>query len=555
MKARILTLLLFASFCAFAQKKLDSLVSLLKTDKEDTTKVLHLNAVAGLCYRSGNYDTSLYYSHSAVKLANKINFKKGAAAAYSNIGVVHSSRAENTEALEYYAKALKLDEELGDRSGMGKRLSNMGVVYRNMGNYPKALDHYLRALKIGKELGDKPAIANRLANLGIIYKDQGDYLKALDHYFQALKIDEELGSKYGVAKEYTNIGNVYDEQDDYAKALEYYLKGIKLAEEIEHKSLMTNLYGNIGNVYNQQASVIEPDSAALRNKLQEQALHYYLKCLRLAEEMQEKSRMSIQLGNIGLLYNEQLKTEKSPAKKAELLASALHYFSRARRMSEELGEKYDIARHYGNIGALYVLQKNYKAAYDHLYRALALDDSLGALDYMKTWYAHLSELYERSNIPLPDSIGGKVLNPEQMRLRALYYHKRYIALRDILFSEENKKQLVRKEMNYEFEKKEASTRAEQEKKDAVAAEEKKRQFFVLILVSFVLLLVAVIAIVIFRSLRTTRKQKIEIENQKHLVEEKQKEILDSIHYAKRIQTALITNENYINKNLTRLQKN
>lgn len=31
------------------------------------------------------------------------------------------------------------------------------------------------------------------------------------------------------------------------------------------------------------------------------------------------------------------------------------------------------------------------------------------------------------------------------------------------------------------------------------------------------------------------------------VEEKQKEILDSIHYAKRIQTALLTSEKYIEK--------
>ena len=39
---------------------------------------------------------------------------------------------------------------------------------------------------------------------------------------------------------------------------------------------------------------------------------------------------------------------------------------------------------------------------------------------------------------------------------------------------------------------------------------------------------------------------------KELVEEKQKEILDSIRYAKRIQTALITSEKYIERNINRL---
>jgi uncharacterized protein YlzI (FlbEa/FlbD family) len=46
-----------------------------------------------------------------------------------------------------------------------------------------------------------------------------------------------------------------------------------------------------------------------------------------------------------------------------------------------------------------------------------------------------------------------------------------------------------------------------------------------------------------------------IEQQKYLVEEKQKEILDSIHYARRIQTALLPTERYVDKTLTRLMAN
>lgn len=46
------------------------------------------------------------------------------------------------------------------------------------------------------------------------------------------------------------------------------------------------------------------------------------------------------------------------------------------------------------------------------------------------------------------------------------------------------------------------------------------------------------------------EQKSEIEKQKHLVDDKQKEILDSINYAKRIQTALMANSNLMSANLT-----
>jgi class 3 adenylate cyclase len=44
-----------------------------------------------------------------------------------------------------------------------------------------------------------------------------------------------------------------------------------------------------------------------------------------------------------------------------------------------------------------------------------------------------------------------------------------------LINDENKKQLVQQQMQYDFDKKEAATKAEQDKKDAVAQEEAKRQ--------------------------------------------------------------------------------
>ena len=70
----------------------------------------------------------------------------------------------------------------------------------------------------------------------------------------------------------------------------------------------------------------------------------------------------------------------------------------------------------------------------------------------------------------------------------------------------------------------------------------------------IVLAVVIIVLIVFKTLRTTRKQKQIIERQKELVEEKQKEILDSIRYAKRIQEALLTSQSYIERNLQRLKQ-
>ncbi len=107
-------------------------------------------------------------------------------------------------------------------------------------------------------------------------------------------------------------------------------------------------------------------------------------------------------------------------------------------------------------------------------------------------------------------------------------------------------------MQYEFDKKDAATKLEQEKKEAVTqAESRKQQAIIWGICGFLLLVVA-FAIFVYRSFLQKKKINIEITKQKHIIEEKQKEILDSIYYARRIQRALITSEAYIERNLNKL---
>ncbi|MGZ4057150.1 MAG: hypothetical protein ACXVPM_19735, partial [Bacteroidia bacterium] len=76
------------------------------------------------------------------------------------------------------------------------------------------------------------------------------------------------------------------------------------------------------------------------------------------------------------------------------------------------------------------------------------------------------------------------------------------------------------------------------------------------------LFIFIIAVLIYRNLLKNKKQKRIIEEQKVLVDkayetlhEKNKEVIDSINYASRIQRALITSDKYIATQLNRLMKN
>ncbi|MBK8368954.1 MAG: hypothetical protein IPL10_16615 [Bacteroidetes bacterium] len=75
-----------------------------------------------------------------------------------------------------------------------------------------------------------------------------------------------------------------------------------------------------------------------------------------------------------------------------------------------------------------------------------------------------------------------------------------------------------------------------------------------------LLLVIGFSVFVFNRFRVTQKQKKVIEEQKGLVDkayeqlhEKNKEVMDSITYARRIQRALLTPETYIDRSLNKLQ--
>ena len=97
-------------------------------------------------------------------------------------------------------------------------------------------------------------------------------------------------------------------------------------------------------------------------------------------------------------------------------------------------------------------------------------------------------------------------------------------------------------MNFEFEKKESVAKEEQAKQVII------RNAFI---AGFALMLI--MAIIVFRGYRNKQKANQAISEQKELVELKNKEITDSIHYAKRIQNAHLPSKEYISKKLNELK--
>jgi serine phosphatase RsbU (regulator of sigma subunit) len=504
-------LLLLYSSILFAQsgKIIDSLKNSLKTEKSDSNKVNTLNAICKKLYKNGSYDTSFIYATHALTLAKQLDYKKGVATAYLNSGIVYWYLFNFKKALEYDSTALIVFTEIGDKPLMANCLSNIGNIYIERGTYSKALECFTQALNLSEEAGNKYLSANNLKYIGSIYTDQGNYSKALEYDLKALGIYQNIGNKPGTAADLSNIGIIYDGMGNYTKSLEYHLKALAIDSELQDKTGIAADYSEIGIIYHE-------------TKKYPQALLYDFKALAIENELQDKQGIANSLGNIGNIYTDQGN-----------YSGGLDYNFKAIAINRELGNYNDIAINFCNIGNISTKLKNYKQAQANLDSALRISKKIGEKDIIKNIYGALATL---------DSVEGNYH-------ASLEDFKKYISYRDSLVNEANTKKTVQAEMNFEFEQKQATEKAEQEKKDAIAEQENKKQLIIRnsFIAGFALMLA--LAFFIFRGYRQKQKANEIIKTQKAVVEEKQKEILDSIHYAQRIQHALLASNKLLDKNL------
>lgn len=266
MKALLIFLLLSASmlFC-FGQRKgqpeLDSLLPLLKSKGEDSTRVQLLNEIANI-YPYINPDEGLKFGRSALELSEKISWERGMADSYASMGSNHANKADYANALDNDYKALKIFEKLNDKSRQAVLLQNIGIVMHRSKNQEKSLEYYAKSLALYETLGNRSgqaAIYSNMANAYYTLK-QGD--KVLENNLKSLHLYEELKDLGGTARLLGNIANFYAEEGDFNHAMVYYFDALRKETALGNKDGVTRNMGNIGETYLDlsKQKIITPDS-------------------------------------------------------------------------------------------------------------------------------------------------------------------------------------------------------------------------------------------------------------------------------------------------------
>jgi tetratricopeptide (TPR) repeat protein len=508
-------LILIAFFCSCLnnsvfpqQHSIDSINSVIAHATHDTARAAAYVALTEIYYVT-NKDTVLPVCKMAFAIIDRNlaganpkerkSYLLTRANGVNNIGAIYYARGRVKEALEQYEIALKLYEEVGDRLGVATSLNNFGGIYHGMGELTKAMGFYEKSLTIQEELKNQDGIARELSNMGTIASVQGQIKLSLDYDAKALKIQEKINDLPGIAVSLNNIGSLYNNLKQYKEALNCYERAMNIQQKLGDKTGISRSMNNMGVCY--------------RNLGQsDKALEFFQKSLVIREEIKDKFGITYSLTNIGGIYNLTWRLE-----------DALDFYNRALVVQRSIQDKQGISRSLNNIGEVYFKQHKYPLAKSILDQSLVLANELGYPDLIGT----AEGLYSKVDSALGNIPG------------AFTHYKRYILFRDSIASVDARKSAIKQQVEYDYDKKTAVMKAEQEKEKLIVEERVRKQTVLLWSVAGGLLLVLIIAGIIFRSLKITSRQKKIIEEKNLIVEEKQKEILDSINYAKRLQEAIL----------------
>lgn len=357
----------------------------------------------------------------------------------------------------------------------------------------------------GKLQKNKYVEAISMNGLGLCYLDLGSHSEAYTCFTKALVIFKELKSNGGIFNATSNIGILYSYMGQYKKALVYDLKAlsiVKSSDKINSRyTKCTNICLNIGSMYGYM------NNLPLAQSYFYKALAYY---------NQDAERDSITkayiFNNISdtYLYSDDI-------------INAEKFSDKAFDIKLKYGNNDDKADAYLHRGEILSMKGEYNSAKNMFLQALTYKDTLVPTVKLRMCYTQLSFVYDKL----------KDYKNESKFLKLKYRIKGYLdsasqasEINNIEIKNEFRQQTVNDSIQNIAQLKIRDVKIEQKKRESVYG-------------IIALLIMSMLAFLFFKRYKLSQKQKLLIEEQKKIVDEKNHEITDSINYAKNLQDALI----------------
>jgi len=365
-----------------------------------------------------------------------------------------------------------------------------GRIFETEGKYSAALENFIKAEKLFQKAKDKRGIGQTLNSIGIIHWYTKNYDKAISYFNDGYVVNKEINDKEGMSTAKVNTAIIYDEMGKYEEALKIYEETLIIFKELNDDWSIAACYNNIGLNHTS-------------TKKYDLAFDSYKKSLELNRKMNDQAGIASVLNNIGYNF---VQTGK--------FLDAIPYLEESYKIAEKEELRYEMKLSLLNLSLCYNGIGKYKDAFEFHRKYSAIKDS--------------------------------ILNSESQQsieeLEAKYStEKKSLEIKNL----KKQKQIADLELERTTREKELGELREGEK-------ETQNRIYTIIFIS-IIILVLVSAGFIFWRYQQKKEDNIllqskneEISKQKNIIEEKNKDITDSIQYAKTIQESVLPDVRELN---------
>lgn len=359
------------------------------------------------------------------------------------------------------------------------------------------IDAYLQTAKSHKGIFYKKHLAEAFNLKGCALFYNGNVVEAISYFSKSIRISEDIGNKKEVATDMINLAVVYRVQGDLPSSITQLQKAYEISDKINYKDGCISSLINLGEAY------IDSDY--------DKSFDFFNRAVEMSDN---KTQMLSGYYGIGTVYSKKNENDK-----------AIEIFKKGLSISRDLNNKLQIHRGVSCIASSLINIGKYNQALPYALEGLKLSKDV----VFKTMQSAqlLKTIYSKTNQPAKE----------------LEAYKLYIQMKDSINSQENRKAVIRNQIQTEYDKKALadSLRSDNEKniivvKKNAEIEHQQNQKMVLYVG---LALVIIFSFVLFNRFQLIQKQK-------QVIEHHQKEITDSINYAKRLQEAILPSQNQFN---------
>lgn len=438
-------------------------------------------------------------------------------------------------------------ESLKIKFSKGLRLAQ--AVELDLGS---TIQDYTKLEKSGLRLLHETCSKNEFLTASIIELAIGRmyfYKSNLDsayRYFQVgFKHKIQAKDYYGLINSYNMLAVTSRARGDMNAAISLCFKGIRVAEK--NNLTDTRIYGYLLNTL---ATIYYSEEN------EKQCIVWLKKCLEVSHKTKDIEFESLVLGNIAISYSNLGELNKAIEYEKQALALAI-------RTNNKPGQL--VAYEY--LCSIYMNKKDYSQTKFYLDKYKSVIDQVDYVSPNTAYEYHntQSEYYEaignyakafeiaQIQYKLAQEMGEiHALNRSTLVISELAsklnkfelayeYYKKYITYKDSILNDENHSKLLAQDMKL----KDEQNKAEQQRKKIEYQSELGKQRIIRNTVLVILLLMAGFAIQIFRSYRLKSRANKLLAEQNQIIEDKNALITESIEYAKTIQEALLTSNEYL----------